>query len=148
MIKTAHLRIVNTRPGDDGVVQYYSALYPEIEELDPHVGECVSPVFYSILTKDGNAHIGICCLYNPTATEIELGVRIFIPEYWNRGYGSEAVDGLCLYAFSIYPNINTILAKTPIHNVRAMNCYMKCNFLVCNLAVMSGHKMVFMKRRR
>lgn len=146
MIETLRLTIADRQLKDMPTEEYYLALHPEIKELDPTVGESRDPTFYSIFTKELNKHIGMCCLYNFTATEVELGVRIFIPEHWSMGYGSEVVNALCEYVFNSSPQIMAVLAKTPVYNTRAVRCYEKCGFTQRSHAPLSGYDMVFMVR--
>ena len=147
MIETPRLIIADRQFKDIPTEVFYLTLHPELRDLDPTVGESRGAVFYSIFTKDVNRHIGICCLYNPTTSTCELGVRIFNPDYWNEGYGSEVVNALCEYVFN-FSLIITILAKTPSHNSRAIRCYEKCQFTQYSQAVLDEHDMVFMRRQR
>lgn len=148
MIETFHLTIIDRQLKDAPIEESYLTIHPELRELDPSVGKCRNPVFYSIFAKENNRHIGMCCLYNFTGTEIELGVRIFIPEYWNRGYGGEVVNALCEYTFNLFSRVMSVLAKTPAHNIRAIRCYEKCGFVQHSRAVLDGYDMVFMTRPR
>lgn len=148
MIETPRLIIADRQLKDIPMEEHYSTLHPELSELDPYVSESRDPIFYSIFTKVSNRHIGMCCLYNITNTEVELGIRIFNPDYWSRGYGSEVVNTLCEYVFSGTPQIMTILAKTPVHNTRAIKCYEKCKFSQYSRAILDGHDMVLMRRSK
>ena len=147
MIETSRLYLKNKQSSDNLTEDYYLNLYPDISELDPTVGKSKNPIFYSIFTKDDNRHIGICCLYNFTITTIELGVRIFIPEYWSKGYGTEIVNALSEIAFNL-ATIESVYAKTPVYNVRAIKCYEKCQFIQYTRAMLDGYDMVFMRRLR
>ena len=148
MIETPRLTIVDRQPQDVLMEELQYNLHPELKELDPAVGECRNPVYYTIFTKDTNIHIGLCCLYNLTGTNIEFGVSIFLPEYWNQGYGSEIVNALCEHIFNNYPQVMAVLAKTPSYNVRARRCYVKCKFTEHARATLNGYDMVFMARGR
>ena len=146
MIETANLSINKRREEDSLLEEYYSTIIPELAKLDPTVGECFNPIFFSIFTKE-NVHIGSCSLYNLINTGIELGVRIFNPDYWGKGYGTEIVDALCEYVFDSLPHVTTVYAKTPASNTRAMRCYEKCGFQACSRAVVDGYDMIFMVRQ-
>lgn len=148
MIRTAHLIIADRQPEDVMLESAYLILHPEVAELDPAVGECINPVFYSIFTKDTNRHIGVCCLYNPTGTAVELGIRIFEPNQWNKGYGTEVVNALCEFTFNSNPALALVQAKTPIYNTRAIRCYEKCKFTQYAQAILGKYDMVFMMRPR
>lgn len=148
MIETLRLIIQDRQSADIRMEQHYAALFPQLLDLDPTVGESRNPIFLSLFEKEENRHIGSCSLYNFTNTEVEFGVRIFIPEYWNKGYGCEVVNALCEYVFNCFPQIMTVLAKTPVYNTRAIRCYEKCNFREYSRAILDGYDMVFMRRLR
>lgn len=148
MAETAHLIIVNRQLKDIAMEEVYLNLYPEIGILDPPVGESRNPTLYSVFIKENNLHIGFCCLYNLTITSIELGIRIFNPDYWGKGYGGEILNMLCKHAFSNFPWITAVLAKTPVYNTRAIRCYEKCGFVQTSHAILDGYDMVFMAKRR
>lgn len=153
MIETTRLIIVDRLLKDIPMEEFYLNLHPELKELDPAVGECRDPAFYSVFTKDTlvggiGKHIGVCCLYNLVGSGVELGVRIFIPEYWNKGYGSEVVNALCDYAFSSFLQVTAVFAKTPVYNTRAARCYEKCGFARHSQAVLGGYEMIYMVRHR
>lgn len=149
MVETARLVIIDRQLKEIPVEELYLGLYPEIKVLDPTVGKSINPTFYSIFTKgEIIRHIGTCCLYNFTGVEIELGVRIFIPEYWDKGYGTEIVSALCKYLFNSCPQVVQVLAKTPVYNVRAARCYEKCGFTQYSRAVLDGYDMIFMAKGR
>ena len=151
-METPRLLIVDRCLRDIPIEEYYNNAHPEINELDPPVGACNNPFYYSVFLKNEesgfNCHIGICSLYNLSKSSVEFGVRIFIPEYWNKGYGSETVNALCELVFSSFPGVDMIFAKTPTYNTRAIRCYEKCGFIQDNLVVLDGHDMVYMVKRR
>ena len=147
-IETRRLRISFKLPADRAMEDFYASLHPELADLDPLVGEFRQPAFFSIFLKDDGWHIGTCCLYNATMDDVELGIRIFIPEYWGKGLGGEAVEGLVLYAFVMYPHISSVVLKTPLTNPRAIACYHKCGFEDYMAGKIDGIDMVFMRRQR
>lgn len=59
----------------------------------------------------------------------ELGVVIFRKEYWNKGYGTKAIDLMLKYAFE-YLNMNRVSLKVYEYNERAIHVYEKCGFKV------------------
>ena len=147
MIETASLTIKEKGLAEIPMEESYRAIYPELKDLDPAVGVCMNPVYFSIFLKD-DMFIGTSCFYNWSDTEVEFGVTILIPHYWSKGYGTEITNALCDYAFSEYPHLTRILVKTPLTNTRARRCYEKCGFEPYKEVVMGAYWMLYMIRRR
>jgi len=85
---------------------------------------------FTILTKNGKP-IG-----NLALMEIEyihksavLGIMIGEKEYWNRGYGTDAINALLGFAFDTLA-MNRIELRTLEINKRALACYKNCGFKV------------------
>lgn len=57
----------------------------------------------------------------------ELGILIGEPEYWGKGYGTEAVQLILEYGFSIL-NLHSVLLRTSGYNERAYKSYLKAGF--------------------
>jgi RimJ/RimL family protein N-acetyltransferase len=119
---------------------------PELLALDPPVSISFSCAYYSIITID-NIHIGCVSAYGYTQDEFELGVRIWDRNYWDKGYGAEAINTFCYWAFLATP-IKRILAKTPSTNIRALRCNIKCGFVEYGRVMMGGYNMILMKKER
>lgn len=147
-IETVRLRIAERLPEDSTLEQVYAGMYPELEDLDPTVGEFRNPELLSVFLKRDGWHIGTCCLYNRTQSNVEIGLRIFIPEYWGQGYGKEIVEGLCFYAFSSFSPVDEVVLKTPVLNTRAFMCYDKCGFKEYARTNIGGVDMILMSRRK
>jgi RimJ/RimL family protein N-acetyltransferase len=84
---------------------------------------------YSIIDKEKNELIGNCGLIdidhvNQTA---EAGIFIGNKNYWNKGYGTEALKLLLDYSFKAL-NLNNILIRVYSFNERAKRCYEKAGF--------------------
>lgn len=84
---------------------------------------------FAIDTLDGK-HIGNCMYYNidKVRKEAELGVMIGNRDYWNQGYGADAVTTLLNHIFSD-TNIARVYLHTLEWNVRAQQCFGKCGFV-------------------
>jgi ribosomal-protein-alanine N-acetyltransferase len=84
---------------------------------------------FAIDTLDGR-HIGNCMIYNidMRKKEAELGIMIGDRDYWDNGYGVDAVNTLVNYIFKI-TNIDRIYLNTLEWNLRAQRCFRKCGFL-------------------
>jgi len=100
---------------------------------------------YAIETMDGE-HIGNCSCYNVDHTrgEAELGILIGDPDYWSKGYGSDAVTMLVSHVFN-EGNMNKIYLHTLEDNVRAQRCFQKCGFVACGPVTREGHKFILME---
>jgi RimJ/RimL family protein N-acetyltransferase len=84
---------------------------------------------YSIIDKEKDELIGILGFFdidslNQTA---EVGITIGNKNYWNKGYGSEALTLLLDYGFKAL-NLNNVLIRVYAFNERAQKCYEKVGF--------------------
>ncbi len=118
----------------------------ELGAIDPTIGESHDPVYYSIVTNDG-VHIGFTAAYNYRGVDVEFGIRIWDRDYWDKGYGSEALILLTDWAFRFSP-VSTIIVKVVRSNIRAMKCYEKCGFVEYAWKLLEGYDMVWMQRVR
>jgi RimJ/RimL family protein N-acetyltransferase len=86
---------------------------------------------FAIDTAEGK-HIGNCMYYNidKVKKEAELGVMIGDRDYWNQGYGADAVATLLNHIFCT-TNIERVYLHTLEWNVRAQQCFGKCGFVPC-----------------
>ena len=100
---------------------------------------------FSIKTRDGK-HIGNCTCYslNGTKSEAEIGIVIGDRNYWDKGYGSDAVSRLVDYIFN-RSRVMRIHLKTLISNERAQRCFSKCGFSVCGQIVSGGNNYILME---
>ena len=100
---------------------------------------------FAIDTLDGK-YIGNCSYYNVKETkgEAELGIMIGNRDYWNRGYGTDAVTTLVNYIFR-QTKLNRIYLKTLKSNTRAQKCFQKCGFTQYGHQVKDGFNFVFME---
>ncbi|MBA31211.1 MAG: GNAT family N-acetyltransferase [Chloroflexi bacterium] len=74
-------------------------------------------------------HIGNCMFYdiNTRTLQAEFGIMIGNKEYWNNGYGSDAMKNAVGYFFN-NKNINHIYLHTLVDNIRAQKSFQKCGF--------------------
>ena len=56
-----------------------------------------------------------------------LGIFIGDKDYWNKGYGTEAIELLLDFSFNLL-NLNSIMLIVHAFNKRAIRCYEKCGF--------------------
>ncbi len=103
---------------------------------------------FAIKTRDGK-HIGNCAYYGikKTRREAEVGIIIGNCNYWDRGYGTDAVKALIIHIFRSTDLIRIHL-KTLRDNKRAQRCFSKCGFTTCGHQVKEGHKFVLMELTR
>jgi len=97
----------------------------------------------------GGKHIGNCSYYNVSETKgkAELGIMIGNRDYWNRGYGTDAVSTLVNYIFS-QTNLSRIHLKTLKSNTRAQKCFQKCGFTPYGHLVRDGFSFTLMEIHR
>lgn len=83
---------------------------------------------YSIIEKNSNTIIGSCGFnsLNFEANTAEIGYDLD-SQFWNKGYGTEAVNGLVDYAFHQL-NLKIIEAKVDPRNILSIKLLQKLNF--------------------
>lgn len=62
-----------------------------------------------------------------TSRTADVGISIYNPEYWGKGYGVEALDLLLGFAFQDL-NLNRVGLEVFDFNQRAHKCYLKAGF--------------------
>lgn len=99
---------------------------------------------FAVETLDGE-HIGNCVYYNINETkgEAELGIVIGNRDYWDKGYGADAVTTLVNHMFS-QVNFKRIYLKTLDWNKRAHKCFQKCGFTPCGHLSRDGFNFMLM----
>ncbi len=150
----------------DAVDDYTWRTDPELAQLDAipplaitfpeYLSSCASELRYpspsrhplAIETIDGK-HIGNCMYYevNATKSEAELGIMIGNRDYWDKGYGTDAVATLLHYIFR-QSNLKRIYLKTLDGNSRAQKCFEKCHFTPYGHMVRDGCNFVLMEIHR
>jgi RimJ/RimL family protein N-acetyltransferase len=106
---------------------------------------------YSIIDMEKDELIGNCGLMevdnlNRTA---EIGIFIGNKNYWNKGYGTEALKLLLDYGFKAL-NLHNVLLRVFSFNKRAIKCYEKAGFKIIGkrrealYRNMERHDIVFM----
>jgi RimJ/RimL family protein N-acetyltransferase len=68
-------------------------------------------------------------------------------EYWNQGYGTDAILTLLHYIFS-NTNLERIYLKTLDWNKRAQKCFTKCGFRASSLLKIEEHTFIIMEIHR
>ncbi|HEY31905.1 MAG TPA: GNAT family N-acetyltransferase [Dehalococcoidia bacterium] len=100
---------------------------------------------FAVETHDGQ-HIGNCVYYNTNEgkSETELGIIIGDREYWNKGYGTDAVSALIDHIFR-QTKLDRIHLKTLTSNLRAHKCFQKCNLKPCGYLERDGYEFLLME---
>ena len=103
---------------------------------------------FAIETLDGK-HVGNCTYYgiDETKGEAELGIMIGSRNYWNQGYGTDAVTTLVNHIFQ-QTKLNRIYLKTLETNARAQKCFAKCGFAPYGHLKRDGYNFVLMELHR
>jgi len=103
---------------------------------------------FAIETLDGK-HIGNCVYYNVDEAkgEAELGIMIGERDYWDQGFGTDAVTTLVNHIFQ-QTNLKRIYLKTLDWNQRAQRCFQKCGFTPCGHLTQDGYNFILMELRR
>ena len=102
----------------------------------------------AIETLEGK-HIGNCTCYdiNEKKSEAQLGIMVGDKDYWDKGYGADAVNTLVDYVFE-NSSLNRLYLKTLDWNQRARRCFAKCGFTDCGKLKQNGHNFVLMELKR
>jgi RimJ/RimL family protein N-acetyltransferase len=97
----------------------------------------------------GSKHIGNCVYYNidETISQAELGIMIGNPDYWDKGYGTDAVAALVNHIF-LRTTLKRIYLKTLDWNLRAQKSFAKCGFALCGCMVKNGYNFILMELHR
>lgn len=83
---------------------------------------------FAVELKDKGCLIGVCSLqfWNPSAGQARLGY-LFSPEFWNRGYATEAAQSVLKYGFETL-NLRRVEARCSVHNPASEQVLRKCGF--------------------
>lgn len=103
---------------------------------------------FAVETFDGK-HIGNCTCYdiNEAKGEAQLGIMIGDRNYWDKGYGTDALTAMVNHVF-LNTNLKRIYLKTLEWNLRAQKCFEKCGFMPCGQLHRNGQIFVVMEIRR
>ena len=102
---------------------------------------------FAIQTLDGK-HIGNCSYFDidEFTAEAEIGIMIGDKDYWNDGYGADALSTVLQYIFS-QTRLRRIYLKTLDWNIRAQKCFEKCGFKPCGRLNRDGYNFILMEVR-
>jgi RimJ/RimL family protein N-acetyltransferase len=102
----------------------------------------------AVETLDGK-HIGNCTCYeiNETKAETQLGIMIGDRSYWDKGYGTDAVNTMVSHIF-LNTSLRRIYMRTLDWNLRAQKCFQNCGFMPCGQLNRDGNNFVVLELRR
>jgi RimJ/RimL family protein N-acetyltransferase len=103
---------------------------------------------FAIDTLDGK-HIGNCVYYHidQARGEAELGIMIGDRQYWDKGFGTDAVTALVNHIFQ-ETALRRIHLKTLKWNERAQRCFRKCGFTPCGSMNKNSYHFILMELYR
>lgn len=103
---------------------------------------------FAIDALDGE-HIGNCVYYNidHTEGETEVGIMIGNRDYWDKGYGTDALNALVDHIFG-RTGLTRCYLKTLASNDRAQACFRNCHFTPCGYLDRDGYSFLLMDLHR
>jgi RimJ/RimL family protein N-acetyltransferase len=103
---------------------------------------------FAIYTPE-DRHIGNCVYYNIDREnrQAEIGIMIGERDYWDLGYGSDAVTALCDFVFR-HANFVRLYLKTLEKNIRAQHAFRKCGFTPYGNMERDGYRFILMELPR
>ncbi|MEA2016556.1 MAG: GNAT family protein [Actinomycetota bacterium] len=110
--------------------------YTEEQELKwfDFINKSNNDIVFAIEDKNNNLYIGNCALHKIQWDKktCELGIFIGEKDYWNKGYGSDAVKSISKFAFNRL-NLKKIVLDVYRYNRRAIKVYKKCGFMLTKI---------------
>jgi len=94
-------------------------------------------------------HIGNCTCYDidEKKGEAQFGIMIGDRDYWDMGYGTDAVTTMTDHAFQT-TSLHRLYLKTLDWNLRAQKCFTKCGFTPCGEMNRNGNIFLLMELKR
>jgi RimJ/RimL family protein N-acetyltransferase len=97
----------------------------------------------------GGKHIGNCTCYDidEKKGEAQLGIMIGNRDYWNQGYGADALNAIVNHVFQTTA-LHRLYLKTLEWNIRAQKCFTKCGFIPFGHLRRNGYEFMLMELKR
>lgn len=104
---------------------------------------------FSIVLKENSALIGHGGFVDIEQEKDEAQFRITIgnPNYWGKGFGTEASSLIVQYGFDVL-EFSSIWLRVPIDNERAEKSYRKLGFIELGKEEFGGEEFIKMVRKR
>jgi RimJ/RimL family protein N-acetyltransferase len=102
----------------------------------------------AIETLEGK-HIGNCTCYDIDGSrkEAQLGIIIGNRDYWDKGYGTDAINTLVDHVYRT-TQVRRLYLKTLEWNLRAQHCFAKCGFKTFGHLHRNGYDFTLMELKR
>jgi RimJ/RimL family protein N-acetyltransferase len=99
----------------------------------------------AVETLEGK-HIGNCTCYDidEKKGEAQIGIMIGDHDYWNKGYGADAITTLVNHIFR-NSRLSRLHLKTLDWNIRAQKSFTKCGFTPCGWMKREGYNFMLME---
>jgi RimJ/RimL family protein N-acetyltransferase len=103
---------------------------------------------FAIESLEGR-HIGNLMYYDidEGKGQAELGIMIGDRDYWDQGYGTDAITTVLDYIFTT-TKLDRIYLNTLDSNIRAQRCFRKCGFTPCGQRKRHNHNFIVMETCR
>jgi RimJ/RimL family protein N-acetyltransferase len=118
---------------DSEVMRYMSRVapysYQDAEKFFQQSRQKTDEYTFSIVTLKDNTHIGSGSLKNIDfrSRHAEFSILIGAKEMWGRGYGTDASQVLCAFAFEQL-GLNRVYLNVKKDNIGGINAYLKVGF--------------------
>ena len=119
---------------DPLVNKYLSQNFKDLTEKQEeqwfnYIQDSHQDIVFAILESSSGKHIGNCALHkiDQRKKTCELGIVIGEKDYWDRGFGSDAVRALVDFALNDL-EMSKIWLNVYTYNHRAIKVYEKCGF--------------------
>jgi len=123
--------------------------YPEF--MERHFVELEYPGLTYTLAIDAldGRHIGNCSMFNFDIlnNSAETGILIGEKAYWDRGYGSDALNTFLQHVFDT-SSIQRVMLRTLDWNQRAQKCFEKCGFRPSGSLAKGEYNFILMEIRQ
>ena len=131
------LTVIRDRTIEDSYDEIMWSADQDVVRYDVSAGITLNMIVLAIDSICG-VHIGVCTIYNKTATNVQIGVRIGDKSLWNRGYCTDATKLLVKYIFNNF-SVNRVWLKVLPENFGAIRCYEKCGFMYTGQLRLNGY---------